>query len=271
MATNLIYFCVFHNKNYIDLAYLLLKSMHKYGELDDTVDVLIYTSTEFSTQMRQNPLCQSRVIFKTNDTYTTIPAACKARLDIFEIPEVAKYEKIMYLDTDILIVKPLKPIFNIVSKDVLYALEEGSLDMKVPYDYWGKMLFAPGEIDALEDKTGFSSGVLLFRNSESIRDLFQRIKTHMETGSAHEFHDQPYFVYNTIKAGLKDNQTLKAFVVINECSPKTDKTILHFAGSPGATEYKEKKMETFMKILELEEMIRVLSCCAVKYPLKWDT
>jgi lipopolysaccharide biosynthesis glycosyltransferase len=255
MATNLIYFCVFHNKNYTELAYLLLKSLHNYGELDNTVDILIYTSTEFAMQMRLNPLCQTRVIFKTNDNYTSIPSACRARLDIFEFPEIQGYTKIMYLDTDILIRHNIKPVFDIVKKDLLYALEEGSLDMQVPYDYWGKTFFIPGEIEALEDKTAFSSGVLLFRNSENIAALFQRIKTHMDKGEPHEFHDQPYIVYNTIRAGLSDNKALKPYVAINEVSTKTMKTILHFAGSPGDHESKIVKMSRYMNQLETKETV----------------
>jgi lipopolysaccharide biosynthesis glycosyltransferase len=257
MATNLIYFCVFHNEKYIELAELLLKSLSIYGKLGETVDVLVYTGTDYANKMRLHEW-PFRVIYKTNDTYDSIAKACRARLDLFDFPEIGRYEKILYLDTDILIRRDVLPVFDLAKKDLLYALEEGSLDMKVPYDYWGKTLFGPGEIEALEDKTTFSSGVLLFRNGPTMRDLFERIRTHMSTGDPHEFHDQPYIVYHTIISGLKNNQVLKDFVGLNEESVKTTKTILHFAGTPGAAENKKDKMVRYMRIIYLEKSIEAL-------------
>lgn len=252
MAINLIYFCVFHNEKYIELAELLLKSLQLYGKLGQAVDVLVYTSSEFAKRMGRSEW-PFRVIYKTNDTYDSVAKACKARLDLFDFPEIGQYEKILYLDTDILIRRDMLPVFDVADRDLLYALEEGSLDMEVPYDYWGKTLFGPGEMEALEDKTAFSSGVLLFRNGATMRDLFERIRVHMATGEPHEFHDQPYIVYHTMVSGLKNNQALKAFVSINEKSVKTTKTILHFAGSPGAAENKQQKMGIFMRLIHLDE------------------
>ena len=265
MGIYLLYFCVFHKEQYIDLAYLLLESLYKYGEIDETIDVLIYTTTEFAAKMQQNPLCK-RVIFKVNDTYKSIPEACKSRLDIFDFLEVSSYRSLLYLDTDILIRRDVKPLFRACTKEVLYAVEEGSLDMEVPYDYWGKTLFSPEELAELEDRTGFSSGVLLFQNTIVARELFGNIRTHMNSGTPHEFHDQPYFVYHAKRAGLIDNQTLKKYVGINDRSLQTTKTILHFAGSPGDHESKYTKMVRYMKELAAKpRVVTTFGSCRVSY------
>jgi hypothetical protein len=88
MAGNLIVISVFLKKEYVELAYLLLNSLYKYGELDNATDILIYTSSEFVSQML--PKFKSAPIFKINDNIQTVVAASAARLDIFDIPEVAK-------------------------------------------------------------------------------------------------------------------------------------------------------------------------------------
>jgi hypothetical protein len=251
MAKNLIVLSVFLKKEYVELAYLLLNSLNAYGDLDDSTDILIYTSTEFMVQMRPNIKGAPRnPIFKTNDSIQTVVAASAARLDIFDFPEVAKYEKILYLDTDVLVIRALKPIFDLATEDRLYALEEGSLDLVVPYDYWGKDLFAPGEVADLEDKTGFSAGVLLFKNTETMRALFQRIKAHIASTPGSGFFEQAHMVYNAIKSDLKENQAMKPYVAINETSVKTTKTILHFAGSPGDHQSKHTKMSGFLRLFE---------------------
>lgn len=265
MVSNLIVLSVFLKKEYVELAHLLLNSLYKYGDLDQSTDILIYTSTEFMLQMR--PKFKDSVIFKTNDSIQTVVAASAARLDIFDFPEVAeKYEKILYLDTDVLVIRPLKPIFDLATEDRLYALEEGSLDLEVPYDYWGKDLFAPGEVAALEDKTGFSAGVLLFKNTETIRALFQRIKAHIATTPGVGFFEQAHMVYNAIKSNLKENQAMKPHVAINETSVKTTKTILHFAGSPGDHQSKYAKMFGFMRLFESNrQVVTAFGSCRVSY------
>jgi hypothetical protein len=265
MTANLIVLSVFLKKEYVELAYLLLNSLYKYGGLDQATDILIYTSSKFMVQML--PKFKNSVIFKTNDNIQTVVAASAARLDIFDFPEVAeKYEKILYLDTDVLVIRPLAPIFDLVTEDRLYALEEGSLDLEVPYDYWGKDLFAPGEVAALEDKTGFSAGVLLFKNTRTIRALFQRIKDHIATTPGVGFFEQAHMVYNTIKSGLKENQAMKPHVVINETSVKTTKTILHFAGSPGDHQSKYAKMFGFLRLFESNrQVVTSFGSCRLSY------
>lgn len=253
MATNLIVISVFLKKEYVELAELLLNSIYKYGDLDKSTDILMYTSTEFMGLIREK--IGRSIIFKTNDSIQTVVGAASARLDMFDFPEFANYEKILYLDTDVLIIRPLAPIFDLATEDRLYALEEGSLDLEVPYDYWGKDLFAPGEVEALEDRTGFSTGVLLFKNTETIRALFQRIKAHIAITPGLGFFEQGHVVYNTIKSDLKENQAMKPYVAINETSVRTTKTILHFAGSPGDHQSKHTKMLGFMRLFESHRQI----------------
>jgi hypothetical protein len=251
MPKNLIVISVFLNRKYVELAHLLLDSIYKYGLGAETTDILIYCGPEFVEEIRAK---FPAVIFRTNHSIGSVLAASAARLDIFEFPEVANYEKILYLDTDVLVIRPLAPVFAVATDDLLYALEEGNLESEVPYDYWGSKLFAPGEISALEDKTGFSAGVLLFRNCEAVRALFQKIKEHIARTPGQGFFEQGHMVYNAIKDGLKNATALKPFVVIDEPSVKTRKTILHFAGDVGNGRLKHAKMAMFLRQLGAQQL-----------------
>ena len=245
MPQNLIVISVFLNKKYVELAHLLLASIYKYGlsAPQTSTDILIYCGPEFVEEIRAK---FPAVIFRTNNSIQTVLAASAARLDIFEFPEVANYEKILYLDTDVLVIRPLAPVFAVATDDMLYALEEGNLESEVPYDYWGSKLFAAGEIAALEDKTGFSAGVLLFRNCDAVRALFQKIKEHIARTPGQGFFEQGHMVYNAIRDGLKNAKALKPFVAFDDASLKTGKTILHFAGDVGNGRLKHAKMVEFL-------------------------
>lgn len=256
MPKNLIVISVFLSQKYVELANLLLNSLYKYGALDNVADILIYCGPELIEGLRREiSNSNSKIIFKTNNSIQTVLAATAARLDIFEFPEVANYEKILYLDTDILVIRPLAPVFGVAIDESLYALEEGNLELVVPYDYWGKNLFTPDEIAALKDKTGFSTGVLLFKNCATIRALFQRIKEHIAATPGQGFFEQAHVVYNAIKSGLKNSTGLKPFVAIDDVSVKTTKTILHFAGDVGNGGLKHTKMALFMRQFEEKRCI----------------
>ena len=79
------------------------------------------------------------MLFQINDTYTNIDKACKARLDLFNLPSVKNYNKILYLDTDILVKDNINKVFNVCKKDILYVLEEGKINSNT--DFWGRSLF----------------------------------------------------------------------------------------------------------------------------------
>ena len=257
---NCIFICLFNNPNYINMLFLLLESIQLYGELKDT-EILIYTSTQF---MKVIKLCPYPIIneltkFEINDNYKTVEKACKSRLDLFDLlvhtNKKYNYEKILYLDTDIIVKGNLQNIFDLCHEDKLYVLEEGSINSDT--DFWGKTLFQnAGDLELHTkkmDAKAFSSGILLFNNCEKIKDLFTAIQKDMIARPFKFYcHDQPYIVYNAFKYGLYDNQTLKPFVVNNDYDIKSNKIIHHFPGDPGMHQNKLKHMVAF--IINLKQM-----------------
>ncbi len=100
---NCIFCCVFNQEEYVNMLFLLLESIFTYGKLDETTDILVYTSTPFMNTIKQSHLDDGKIKFEINDTYNTIDTSCKARLDLFDLPSIQKYSKILYLDTDIIV------------------------------------------------------------------------------------------------------------------------------------------------------------------------
>jgi hypothetical protein len=225
------------------MFYLLLESILIYGNLDDDTHIVVYTSTEFMNMIRQSHLYHKKIVFEINDTYTSIDLACKARLDLFELPCISNYDKILYLDTDIIIKNAVNTVFELCNEDILYVLEEGNLCLDYN-DYWGKSLFG-NELDHYNDTSAFTSGILLFNNCERIRQLFENIKKDM-IKRPHPFHDQPYFVYNAFKYNIYNNKLLKLFAVNNRNNIIGIEVIHHFPGGPGIYENKIIIMTTFL-------------------------
>ncbi len=242
---NCIFITIFNQEKYVDMSYLLLESIFIYGCLLDNTHILIYTSTPFMNKIKQSHLFnEQKIKFEINDTYNDIDTACKARLDIFKLTSTSNYNKILYLDTDILIKDDINKVFDVCKHDILYVLEEGEIDNDA--DYWGKTLFG-NEVQNYADKTAFTSGILLFNNCRKIKELFEKIKEDIKN-RPHFFScfDQPYIVYNAFKYNLYNNKQLIAFVVNNDINIHSDKIIHHFPGTPGYYNLKISKMTSFL-------------------------
>jgi hypothetical protein len=253
---NCIFVCVFTQEKYLELFYLLLESIILFGRIKDT-HLLVYTNTEFMIKILHSPLFCEFIQFEINDTYDTIDKACRSRLDLFDLA-IQKYDKILYLDTDILIKGDLNKVFEVCKDDVLYVLEEGTIDSDT--DFWGKTLFGE-ETKHYKDKTAFTSGILLFNRCEKIKELFRVIQQDILTRTySTYFYDQPYIVYNAFKHGLYENKTLRRWVVNNDDNINSDKAIHHFPGTPGLYQVKLRTMTIFLNRLKTEQV----------YPYSWE-
>ena len=241
---NCIFVCVFNQNEYVDMLFMLLESIFIYGQLDDRTEILVYTSTQFMNRIKQSHLFNEKIKFELNDTYNSIDSACKARLDLFSLGSIGNYKKVLYLDTDIIINGDINQIFDACTLDVLYALEEGTIDYHL--NYWGKSLFG-SEINNYSDKTAFSSGILLFNNCESIKNLFSKINEDIiNRPNNFDCCDQPYVVYNAFKYNLYNNKVMKSFAINNCLDPSVNKVIYHFPGGPGIHENKLVNMNKFL-------------------------
>jgi len=260
---NCIFICIFNNPNYVNMLYLLLDSIYSNNDSKNLVnrmyfEILIYTSSRFMNMIKRSPFYKEGVCrFEINDTYVSVEKACKARLDLFDLLVTGKsncqknlYQKILYLDTDIIVKGDLKAVFDLCIQDQLYVLEEGSIDSDS--DFWGKRLFvSSGDLELYTNKTAFSSGIMLFNNSDKMKDFFSAVKRDM-ISRPFKFYcqDQPYIVYNAFKYGLYDNQVLKQFVVNNDLNIHSDKIIHHFPGDPGMHQHKLAHMLQFLSGLK---------------------
>lgn len=245
---NCIFCCVFNQVKYVDMFYLLLESLIRYGIKDNSetnTEVFIYTSTRFM-KLIKNKFPGVNIQFEINDTYTSVDSACKARLDLFDLESTKKYDKILYLDTDIIVKSNLRPVFDLCVNDMLYVLGEGAIDD--PHDYWGKTLFG-NEINKYNDRVAFTSGILLFNNCEKIKKLFEKINEDI-VKRPHQFlcYDQPYIVYNAFKYKLYEKK-LATVAVNNDHNIHSNKVIHHFPGGPGVYQHKIIYMTNFLNKL----------------------
>ena len=245
----LVYFCVFYNQDYFRLLELLLKSITMFSKTDK-IDLLVFTNREFEPAVHNLAVDLNLFLYVKTFNFTTIFQAACARLYIFDYEYINSYEKIFYLDTDIIIKKDITPIFDLDLAEVLYGLECGTISSPS----FGCYLFDLATIDP--NTTGINSGSLLFKNCKTIRDLFSRmqknINEHTKAGLPIPYcMDQPFINYHAIIGNLYDNKYLNSHISLYEGNDEVNNyetsSICHFSYPIGNFQHKYDRMDRFLK------------------------
>ncbi len=245
-SKNLIFVCVFHQTQYLDLFFLLLESIQLFGNLQNDVDLLVYTNDHFKNRIENSHFYQPYIKFHINNHYNTVDQSAKARLDLFDIPITQNYQKILYLDTDIIVRRSLQPIFDIIqdtSIPMIYALEEGEIDNKA--NFWGYHVFGK-EVNQYEDKSAFTTGILLFANHSFIKKIFEDVRNHLHRNTHKGFYDQGHIIYHAFKNKIYNNKILKNYAINRNNDIYSPKTILHFCGGVGNYKHKVDAMRAYL-------------------------
>ena len=94
--------------------------------------------------------------------------------------------------------------------------------MFVLWRIFGVGLMSGAELEKWKDRSVFTTGVMVFKNCEVIRDLFGRIKADIvERPVFTKCYDQPYIIYHCLLGELYDNQLLNKYVVNRNSEVRT--------------------------------------------------
>ena len=124
MTRTIIYSCVFFNKKYINLVNLLLKSYKLFGNASDDIDYLVICNPNFQKKIQAifDNLNISGKIWCI-DLKTSFEG-CYSRLKIFDYTNINLYNKILYLDTDIIISNSINEILDFEMKKNIYSYDD---------------------------------------------------------------------------------------------------------------------------------------------------
>jgi hypothetical protein len=241
---NLIYFTIFGEKKYLNLLDLLIKSFKAFGN-PSNIDFLIITTYDFKEAEQIFHTMDYNIDFhfidNNNDLYNL-----SSRFLVFNYHKITEYNKILYLDTDILITNDINNIFNLDLDNKLYALMEGTIDD----NYHGKEFF---DFSTINNATpSFTSGILLFNNCNEIKNLFNItmnaiIENINNNGIKPVAYDQAFINYYAIINNLYNNTLLINYCINNpEIFNYKNHIISHFPGGVGNYSSKYDKMNNYI-------------------------
>jgi len=236
----LLYTSCFHQKQYVDIVVNMLNSYFVIIPENTNIDFLVYTNTEFrgliEAKMDGKP-----VKFFEKNFVKTMNQTRISKVDVFDFPDIAQYEKIVYIDADTIFLHDPAPLFDAIVEDVVYAGGEGNILSET--NYWGRSLFLKNDA-ACVDQDGISVSCLGFKNLPEIKKLFSKIKQAFYLDMYQNklvFYDQPFFNVFLINNQMVNKTDYKMLIESRptpEEAAKKGLVAVHFAGCPGHAQIK---------------------------------
>jgi hypothetical protein len=224
----LIYLGVYMNKDYVDLLLLCLKSLEKFSKPSVNTDVLVYISPGLIDHVK-NTL--SSVSFPVSicvvNDICSVTDGLGTKFRVFDYTDCFQYERILYIDTDVLVANSLDVILTHPLKDdTVYAMKEGRLDNM----YFCKDFFDFTKVDG--SITSLNAGIFLFKPSHKIKKLFSDVYTDLKSRRVPTaFVDQSYFAYHAYINNCYDNEFLTGLIGPYGFTKETpQKPLYHFIG-----------------------------------------
>ena len=239
----LVYMCVSHNRFYLNLLRLLMATVRLNVSNLEKYTFLVMTSADFKDEVDAiSALVGIPIRVHVLDVHSFFHSAA-AKCRIYEYPAIDEFSQVLYLDTDILIEKDFGEIFaDLPPEDKVYAIEDGILS----HPGNGGWYFTPEICASPETTPAVNTGVLAFRNTPHIRNVFEECCDFMfsEEKKGEDMPcclEQPFINFIFYKRGSLDSQYMKRFVSLGETST-CDRHIVHFFSPIGDGHGKFKRM-----------------------------
>lgn len=211
--------CIFVSTPENNNIYMFLDSLYTCGNIGDT-DIIIYTTEKIAEEIKASDLYCDNIHFEINDKLQNFE---KSIIDLFSLKDFSKYEKVLCLESSTVISNDLNKVFDSAMYDVVYTVEEGVIND--PSNKYGANLFSDEELAVYGERSAFGTKIILFKNNEIIRDLFEKMIVDFDTETSKI---NANLVYTCVSNDMYDNTVLKDFFYINPKTYNTSKYINYF-------------------------------------------
>jgi hypothetical protein len=226
----LVYFVIGGDPKYRELLEFCINTIKCWPE-NDSIDILVMCDEDYYPNISHLP-----VNFHITGPNATPAEVSIRKTEIFTVDGLDKYDKILYLDSDIIVRGPLSNLFNIVQDQTkLYVKEEGWGHTE---EFWSRAddPYDAATLARFRDRgiRCFNCGQFAFINSSEIRSHFTNVMKEIKDKYDPEVHFYEQVFMNNYFC--KNEKIL--YDISNECElvdlanfsegPKTSATVVHF-------------------------------------------
>lgn len=172
---DLIYFVIGGNPDYVQLLRYCIHTIRCFPE-NNVYDILVMCDESYVKNLEGLPI---NYIYVTQTNHNHVQASMR-KVEIFDFPKIHEYDRVLYLDCDIVICGPLRPVFDkLQNMEKLYVVPEHTYMEAHSLVYYHRMdrPYTRELLDtfAKEKIYVFNAGQFGFRVSEATRTYFNDI------------------------------------------------------------------------------------------------
>lgn len=254
----LVYYTIGFSRGYIDMLELSIQSLRKVYTGD--IGVICDESMIDECQQRMPDI----MVWSVPDSSSGVIASMN-KLRIYDFVQVNDYDKVLYLDTDILVVKSIDSYFeNINVEGTLYVYTENSNQENHKHLWWSLQNYTEEECAFFrrENILPFNAGTFGFVSTEDMRQHFENVRDMIRTHTGPYFYEQSFLntYFNRRNNTLRHVFTSDNYIFCpHPCNNYENAILLHFADASQSASRKCERMQTYLNLRKFPTRIDMLS------------
>jgi len=238
--SNLIYFTLGYNENYLNLIDLCIESLYKNNYDGDFLFISEYKDKILNKiNFKKTPY----FIFSKNENMFQSSAN---KFKIHEFNEIQKFEKIIFCDSDILFLKNPKELFDKINENKVFMCKENHL---MSHELWGGNLLNNEEKENIAKNKIYGMNAGFFGFNSNIAHIFKDIEEYMyqNLNKGNCCLEQPYLNVYLYRNDLYDNSFSEEVTAKGYHLDAFNGTAIHFTTESGNYQKKYDKMVNFIQ------------------------
>jgi hypothetical protein len=222
-SKNLIYFTVYFNNGYTDLLNVAIESL--LSHTNTQFDILIITDKQTRYIIEELPFTEKiKPLFHMTPTpLDGVDASCN-KLNVFDYSNIDEYDKILFLDCDVVAIGDVGRAFsNKLKQNTLYTAYNLNLtsnhfkSIHHGFEYLDEEFIQEMKANS---QMPFNAGQFIFRNSNKMREHFANVRWMIDNWSGEYFFEQSFMNYYFSKAHITNTTILQPLVSITSAVTK---------------------------------------------------
>lgn len=242
----LVYYTVGYSPVYIDILALSITSLRNSGYSGDIAVICDHSLL---------PRCKESI--GDNVRYMRLPdsktpeEASMNKLRIFDLPGIESYDRVLFLDSDILVHTSVYSIFRGITRPgILYVYSETTKQEDHKSLIWSLQDYTPLDL-AIFQMTPvhvFNAGCFAFVRGDGMRNHFLAIQGRIVSHTGRFFYEQSFMNAYFNRNGQTDRTLLtEKNYVFDKGNQSYQGRLVHFAGDPGSGKTKLQRMKDYAR------------------------
>jgi lipopolysaccharide biosynthesis glycosyltransferase len=243
---NLVYYTVGYSASYIDITELSIRTLRMFGW---SGDVMILCDESLAEQCKQR--ITGVIIHALPDSKSPQEASMR-KLTIFDIPNIDRYDRVLFLDSDIIVHVDVSTVFSsIVDSGRLYVATESTNQEHHRHLFFSLENYTQQQLQHFKEQDihVFNAGTFGFVRGHAMQGHLAAVREMIATHTGKFFYEQSFLNVYFNTRGITDRCVFsdQRYVFHHGDTLNHTGKLIHFCGNPGVGVEKMARMTAYLE------------------------